>query len=195
MKTFSALPSLCVSEGNPPVTGGRGALMFSLRWERPVIPYESNFFTICRKLEAKFISYLNASGITTKDGNSYYIYFRVRPPVHKCLELLNTKNDKTVRSRKTHIWSAPRAQPVFFKICVMYVSVPARSVLWLPLCLKSSSQLSVLYIYIYIYIYGRFQNFRVSLRNDSAVMIAQLVWVNKYKEMPFGMSKTNIGCI
>ena len=153
-----------------------------------------DFFTICRKLEAKFISYLNASGITTKDGNSYYIYFRVRPPVHKCLELLNTKNDKTVRSLAKHIFEALRMRNLSFSryvLCVMYVSVPAWSVLWLPLCLKSSSQLSVLYIYIC----GRFQNFRVSLRNDSAIMIAQLVWVNKCKEMPFGMSKTNIGCI
>ena len=43
--------------------------------------------------------------------------------------------------------------------------------------------------------FGRFQNFRVSPCNDSTVTIAQHVWVNKCKEMPFGISKTNIGYI
>ena len=37
--------------------------------------------------------------------------------------------------------------------------------------------------------YGRFQNFRVSPCNDSTVTIAQLISVNKYNEMQFGMSK------
>ena len=67
-------------------------------WERPVIPHESRICTMCRKLDDEFHFLLECPRYHDIRRQYVPIYFRLRPSMFKCIELLNTNNDKTVRS-------------------------------------------------------------------------------------------------
>ena len=76
------------------------------RWERPVIPYESRMCTMRHKLDDEFHFLLECPRYHDIKRQYLPIYFRVRPSMFKCIELLNTNNDKTVRSLAKYVFEA-----------------------------------------------------------------------------------------
>ena len=80
------------------------------RWERPVIPYESRICTMCHKLDDEFHFLLECPRYHDIRRQYLPTYFRVRPSMFKCIELLNTNNDKTVRSLAKYAFEAFRVR-------------------------------------------------------------------------------------
>ena len=80
------------------------------RWERPVIPYESRICTMCHKLDDEFHFLLECPRYHDIRRQYLPTYFRVRPSMFKCIELLNTNNDKTVRSLAKYVFEAFRVR-------------------------------------------------------------------------------------
>ena len=95
------------------------------RWERPVIPYESRICTMCHKLDDEFHFLLECPRYHDIRRQYLPTYFRVRPSMFKCIELLNTNNDKTVRSLAKYVFEAFRVRSLSVSwyvhvICVMH---------------------------------------------------------------------------
>ena len=80
------------------------------RWERPVIPYESRICTMCHKLDDEFHFLFECPRYHDIRRQYLPTYFRVRPSMFKCIELLNTNNDKTVRSLAKYVFEAFRVR-------------------------------------------------------------------------------------
>ena len=95
------------------------------RWGRPVIPYESRICTMCHKLDDEFHFLLECPRYHDMRRQYLPTYFRVRPSVFKCIELLNTNNDKTVRSLAKYVFEAFRVRSLSVSwyvhvLCVMH---------------------------------------------------------------------------
>ena len=95
------------------------------RWERPVIPYESRICTMRHKLDDEFHFLLECPRYHDIRRQYLPIYFRVRHSMFKCIELLNTNNDKTVRSLAKYVFEAFRVRSLSVSwyvhvLCVMH---------------------------------------------------------------------------
>ena len=95
------------------------------RWERPVIPYESRICTMCHKLDNEFHFLLECPRYHDIIRQYLPTYFTVRHCMFKCIELLNTNNDKTILSLAKYVLEAFRVRSLSVSwyvhvLCVMH---------------------------------------------------------------------------
>jgi hypothetical protein len=76
------------------------------RWERPVLPFEQRLCRCCNKLGDEFHCLLECSRHTATRRQFIPRYYRVRPSMFKCIELLQTKNPKKLNDIGKYLYKA-----------------------------------------------------------------------------------------
>ena len=84
------------------------------RWNRHRVEYAERKCRICNKLEDEYHFIFECA--IYEDLRRYYIprYYRIRPNMFKCIELLNTSNQKHINKLAAYVYKAFEARNAAF---------------------------------------------------------------------------------
>ena len=76
------------------------------RWENPKLPLQDRICENCNKLGDEYHFLFECELFTDARNRLIPRYYRVRPSMHKCVELLSSTNKKALRNLAKYVWIA-----------------------------------------------------------------------------------------